>query len=350
MLGIRGRIGNQSARRDAEVARMGVPMHGIIAPTTLDVVASQSIRVGFGCGGLMGGRHRAASLRSLGAAIDCGITYFDTARMYGWGTAEGLLGELTPRIRDSIVIVSKAGILPSSRSLRLRALGRGVREICKAVPSLKAHLQLPRALSPRFGMFKPAELRASIETSLRELKTDYLDILLLHEVGLADLDDPEVLALLRNLQSEGKVREFGTATGIEETLKIAETRPAFSGVMQIPSSIWDANVARLPARPGSLIVTHSCFGKALHELVDRLSTDRAFAQRWTSELQIKSADTAAAARLLLAHALHANSTGIVLFSSLDPSNIAANVRTAQDGPQLTAQLERLQKVVSQGPA
>jgi D-threo-aldose 1-dehydrogenase len=325
-------------------------MQEIIAPTALGLVASQPIRVGFGCGSLMGGRHRVASLRSLQATIDCGIAYFDTARMYGSGTAEGLLGELTPRIRDNIVIVSKAGILPSSRSFPLRVLGRGVREIWKAMPQLKTHLPLPRALSPRFGMFKPAELRASIETSLRELKTNYLDILLLHEVKPADLDDPQVLALLRNLQSEGKIREFGIATGIEETLQIAETRPAFSRVMQVPSSIWDANVTRLPAKPNSLIVTHSCFGKTLHELRHRLSTDSAFAQRWTSVLQISSSDTAAMAQLLLAHALRANSTGIVLFSSSDPSNIAANVRTAKDGPLFTAQLERLPKVLCQGPA
>ena len=325
-------------------------MQGIIAPTTLDVVASQPIRVGFGCGGLMAGRHRGASLRSLRTAIDCGITYFDTARMYGSGTAEGLLGELIPRMRDGIVIVSKAGILPSSRSLSLRALGRGVREISKALPPLEPHLRLPRALSPRFGMFKPAELRASVETSLRELKTSYLDILLLHEVKPADLDDPEVLALLRGLQSEGKIREFGIATGIEETLQIAQTRPAFSRAIQIPSSIWDANVARLAAGPDSLIVTHSCFGKALHELRHRLSADRAFAQRWTSMLEISSTDTAAVMRLLLAHALRMNSTGIVLFSSSDPANIAANVRAAKDSPMFTAQLERLPTVLCHAPA
>jgi aryl-alcohol dehydrogenase-like predicted oxidoreductase len=196
-------------------------------------------------------------------------------------------------------------------------------------------------------MFKPAELRLSIETSLRKLKTDYLDILLLHEVGPADLDDPQVLALLRSLQSEGKVREFGIATGIEETLQIAQARPTFSRVMQIPSSIWDANVARLAAGPSSLIVTHSCFGRALHELRHRLSTDPAFGQRWTSVLQINPTDTAAVAWLLLAHALRANSTGIVLFSSSDPANIAANVRAAKDGPMFTAQLEGLSKILCQ---
>ena len=50
------------------------------------------------------------SLRLLETAIDCGITYFDTARMYGLGAAEGLLGEVASRNRHRMIIASKAGI------------------------------------------------------------------------------------------------------------------------------------------------------------------------------------------------------------------------------------------------
>jgi aryl-alcohol dehydrogenase-like predicted oxidoreductase len=63
-------------------------------------------RVGFGCAGLHGAvsAHEAEML--LETALDNGVTHFDTARVYGWGAAEAMLGALARRRRDEMVFVS----------------------------------------------------------------------------------------------------------------------------------------------------------------------------------------------------------------------------------------------------
>ena len=70
--------------------------------------------LGFGCGDLSYRIDRRGSLHLLETAIDHGISYFDTARMYGFGRAESILGKLTSRNRRRMIIATKAGILPAS--------------------------------------------------------------------------------------------------------------------------------------------------------------------------------------------------------------------------------------------
>ncbi|WP_176704326.1 aldo/keto reductase, partial [Mycobacterium malmoense] len=67
--------------------------------------------VGFGCGGLMQSPSRRERMAVLGAAVDNGITHFDTARMYGLGMAEAELGAFLRTVpRDTVTIATKFGI------------------------------------------------------------------------------------------------------------------------------------------------------------------------------------------------------------------------------------------------
>jgi D-threo-aldose 1-dehydrogenase len=287
------------------------------------------IPLGFGCSGLMHGRSRSESLRLVETAIDCGVTYFDTARMYGFGGAESVLGELAPRLRGQIVIASKAGILPASRSLHLRAMNRGVKWLHKAVPQLIDYVAAPSALQPRLGIFDVRAIRKSVETSLKELRTDYLDIFLLHECTEADVANEELTSFLQNLQNEGKVRAFGLATGIEETIRIAEAYPLLSSVLQIASSIWNMSIERLPVRPEGLTITHSTLTSRFDELTRRLMSDNTLAERWRSALKVDPHDRVALARTLLSYALHLNPDGVVLFFSSKPENIRESIKAAK---------------------
>ena len=69
-------------------------------------------RLGFGCSALVGGRTRRESLRLLDAAWDAGIRHFDTARVYGSGDAEELLGSFAGGRRSAMTITTKFGIEP----------------------------------------------------------------------------------------------------------------------------------------------------------------------------------------------------------------------------------------------
>jgi len=110
---------------------------------------------------------------ALDRALDLGITFFDTANVYGDGHSETLIGEAFARKRDRVVIATKAGLT-------------------------------------RFGDppdFSPAALQRSLAGSLQRLKSDYVDLFQLHNPP-ADLfrRSPESYAALQAMQREGKVR------------------------------------------------------------------------------------------------------------------------------------------------
>jgi predicted oxidoreductase len=267
--------------------------------------------------------------------------------MYGEGRAEGILGELAPSIRNRIILTSKAGILPTHRSVSQRLAERGLRGLRAAIPPLKEHIREPRPAEPRFGAFKLPELLKSVETSLRELRTDHLDILLMHECTPRDLADPQILDFLHDLKRQGKIREFGVATGVNETAQIAALYPSFTAVVQMASSIWDANVEKAPALPNSLRIAHSCLGYHFHKLVERLRVDANLAEVWRRSVGIDPLDPNALAQLFLAQSLRAEPNGLVLFSSSKPENIEAAAKTATDQSIGAAQLDRFVAAVSE---
>jgi D-threo-aldose 1-dehydrogenase len=304
------------------------------------------VPLGFGCSGLLDGLSRSESLRLLETAIDCGITYFDTARLYGSGGAEGVLGTVVRRQRSRFTIASKAGILPADRSISVRAANRAIKYLHKSIPQTKGYVPTPGTIHTRFGIFDLPTLRKSLETSLRELRTDYLDIFLLHECREKDLENEELFHFLHNLRTDGKIRAFGIATGIEETMKIVNTRPLLCSVVQIASSIWNMNIERLSSRSDGLTITHSTLTGRFQELMHRIYLDDTFAMQWKAAVQIDPRHKGALAKLLLAHALQLNHNGIVLFRSNDPTNIRASVSAARDGSIRADQIEGLNTLIS----
>ncbi|MGD8910238.1 MAG: aldo/keto reductase, partial [Chromatiales bacterium] len=129
--------------------------------------------------------------RLLSLAADLGINLVDTAPAYG--TSEERLGRLLPGSRQDWVIVTKVG------------------EIFEEGVS-------------RFD-FSAAHTRASVERSLRRLRTDYLDVVLIHSHGddLAILQQEPVLEALLGLKQEGKVRGIGMSSKtVEGGLQVVE--------------------------------------------------------------------------------------------------------------------------------
>jgi aryl-alcohol dehydrogenase-like predicted oxidoreductase len=142
-------------------------------------------RIAFGnwsAGGDWGSVDRSAAIAAMREAIDLGITLFDTARAYGFGAAEEVLGEaLRPEIssaRESIVIATKGGLRNEN--------GLPVRDS------------------------SPAALRSDLEASLRSLGTDYVD---LYQVHWPDPATPiaETAQTLDAFVREGKVRYVGVS-------------------------------------------------------------------------------------------------------------------------------------------
>src|SRR5271154_5705663 len=132
--------------------------------------ARQISVLGFGCAPLMGRVGRRDSLAALAAAEDAGVNFFDTARSYGYGESEGLLGGFLKGRRQSMVICTKFGILPAKPGWKQKVKPLAQAAI-RAFPVLRKYARRQAAGESAGGQFSIPILRESFETSLREPQT-----------------------------------------------------------------------------------------------------------------------------------------------------------------------------------
>ncbi len=170
--------------------------------------------LGFGTAPILGRAGARESRKALEMAYYEGIRHFDTARSYGWGEAESLLGSfLKDKPRSSYTLVSKCGIVPVRRTRVLSFAKSIARKVLSAVPMV-APLVRRAASSSSFrptSTYDVGQLEKSVETSLSELRVDYLDVLLLHNFSPERTGLPEVITYFDKLRERGKIRKFGFA-------------------------------------------------------------------------------------------------------------------------------------------
>jgi D-threo-aldose 1-dehydrogenase len=287
-------------------------------------------RLGFGCAHLHGGRRRIQSLRLVDAAIDSGVTYFDVARLYGHGAAEGILGEAMRGRRERFFVTSKAGILPTVHPLSQRLRDRAARAL-RVAPPMRGLVPEPVVPHPEFGVFEPARVRSSVETSLSELQTDHLDLLLLHECRPADATSPALVELLHQLVEEGKIRAWGVATDPSSTLGIVAAPPPGLAALQFAHSVFESNHSAIRQASQLPIILHSTLGAAYARLVAALGISADLRAR-AQDLGVDPDDTGRLASGMLAAALAENADGVVLFSASSPDHIATNVQALTTPP------------------
>jgi aryl-alcohol dehydrogenase-like predicted oxidoreductase len=266
-------------------------------------------RLGFGCAGLAA-LARPQAVAMLDAALDLGITHLDTARMYGWGEAESILGEVAARRRHDMIIVTKAGIAPPSLAGRIagKLLGKAAGSLAQA----------------QFDRFAPAQVLQSLEASLAALRTDYVDALLLHEVKSGSITD-ELLRTLDALKAQGKVRAVGLATSHQETARAITAHPGVFTIIQLPA----ADLASMAHLKDALLIGHSVLSKKLNELKQRAASNPEFAKR-LKEDGYDPSDDGALARLLLEAAIGQNPTGVTLFSSSKLGHLQRHASLTRD--------------------
>jgi len=148
----------------------------------------------------------ADAIRFLRAAVERGITFFDTAEAYGPFTNETVLGEAFAPIRDQVVIATKFGI-------RIDAAG---------------------AKSGTDS--RPQHIRDVAEASLKRLRTDWIDILYQHRID-PDVPMEDVAGTVKELIAEGKVKHFGLSEAGPEAIRRAHAVQPVA-VLQSEYSVW----------------------------------------------------------------------------------------------------------------
>jgi diketogulonate reductase-like aldo/keto reductase len=284
--------------------------------------AIEPARLGFGCANVPGPSSRREALTLLETALDHGVRHFDVARMYGDGAAEGIVGELAKRRRADMVIVTKAGIAPASRAIAARAMRRAM----AASPWLTrtAPASLRAAVGARFGLFAPDQVRQSLETSLRELQTDHVDALLLHECLPQHIDD-DLKRALERFRAEGKIGGWGIATSAESTATLIHKHPDLCDIVQV-----NASAATTPP-PATRLIVHSILGERFGALLARLAADEALAAAFTRDVGVDAQDRAAIASLLIQRERVRHPAATLLISSNSPSHVRRNANLFTSG-------------------
>ncbi len=178
----------------------------ILGKSNLEVSA-----IGLGCMGMSFGygppKDKQEMIGVIRAAVERGVTFFDTAEVYGPFTNEELVGEALAPFRDKVVIATKFGF------------------------------NLDRETGKQAGLdSRPEHIREVANASLRRLKTDVIDLFYQHRVD-PNVPIEDVAGAVKDLIQEGKVRHFGLSeAGVQTIRRAHKVQPV--AALQSEYSLW----------------------------------------------------------------------------------------------------------------
>src|SRR4051812_9003001 len=165
--------------------------------------------LGFGCMGISQSYGRPSSredgIAIIRTAVDRGVTFFDTAEVYGPYTNEDLVGEALEPVRDQVSIATKFGF--NIQDGKMAGLNS-----------------------------RPAQIRAVADASLKRLRTDRIDLFYQHRVD-PDVPIEDVAGAVKDLIREGKVKHFGLSEAGVQTIRRAHAVQPVAA-LQSEYSLW----------------------------------------------------------------------------------------------------------------
>ena len=216
----------------------------------------QSLQVsalGLGCMGMSfsygAPKDETAMIALLHQAVDLGITFFDTAEVYGPWTNEELLGKALSPLRDKVVIATKFGF---------NCIPNGA----PGSQTLNSH---------------PDHIREVADASLQRLRTDHIDLFYQHRVD-PDVPIEDVAGAVKDLIAAGKVRHFGLSEAGAQTIRRAHAVQPVTA-LQSEYSLWwrkpELEIIPLLEDLGIGLVPYSPLGKGF--LTGAIATTTTFA-------------------------------------------------------------------------
>ena len=168
--------------------------------------------IGLGCMGMSSSYipfpDKQEMISLIRSAVEKGVTFFDTAEVYGPFTNEELVGEALAPFRDEVVIATKFGFNIQDGKMT------GVNS-------------------------SPGQIRKVVEGSLKRLKTDFIDLLYQHRVD-PNVPIEDVAGVVKNLIKEGKVKHFGLSEAGAKTIRRAHAVQPVTA-LQSEYSLWTRN-------------------------------------------------------------------------------------------------------------
>jgi len=196
--------------------------------------------IGLGCMGMSFSygppKDKQEMISLLHAAVDRGVTFFDTAEVYGPFLNEDLVGEALAPMRDKVVIATKFGFDLSGPDNRPGAAGLNS---------------------------KPAHIKQAVEGSLKRLRTSFIDLYYQHRVD-PNVPIEDVAGAVKELIQQGKVKHFGLSEAGAKTIRRAHAVQPVTA-LQSEYSLWwrkpEAEVIPTLEELGIGLVPYSPLGK-----------------------------------------------------------------------------------------
>lgn len=286
------------------------------------------MRLGFGCSNLGSDLDYRRSCALVETALECGFTHFDVAPPYGNGQAESILGDVLAPVRDRVTLFTKVGIAHPRAAGGLRSVKRLVSPLKRLMPGLWARAsRRAREVSAPRGRFAVRDVEASLAESLRRLRVQRLDGLLLHAVE-PDQIDAGLLSFLRMLKANGAAGRIGLGTDAGSAARCRAIDPVLFDVVQ-SDHYWTAFSGHFPSDE-MLLVTHRCLLAGL-PLIESADFGEILATEQDGGVLASALrDPAMRGALLISAGLKANPAGRVLVSSSKPERIRAFVAAEGD--------------------
>jgi aryl-alcohol dehydrogenase-like predicted oxidoreductase len=178
---------------------------------TLGISGLEVSALGFGAMGMSFGYGKPGDKQEmislLRAAVDRGVTFFDTAEVYGPFTNEELVGEALSPVRDKVVIATKFGFDIDPQTKQQKGLNS-----------------------------RPEHIKEVAEASLKRLKIDVIDLFYQHRVD-PDVPIEEVAGAVKELIQDGKVKQFGLSEAGVQTIRRAHAVQPVAA-LQSEYSLW----------------------------------------------------------------------------------------------------------------
>ena len=237
--------------------------------------------------------------------------------------------------RAQVTITTKFGIEPPRRTSALGFAMQAGRRLVQFVPAARGFLRRRAQGLVKSGAFSVKDAQTSLETSLHELGTDYIDFFLLHEYTVSENSPDELVAFLTDTVKAGKIRYFGLATGIETVSRALELQPELCRIVQFENSVLHRNVERLPrGGPNRLTITFGSLSASYHSVSAFLKAHNEIAGSWSKKLAVDCSKDETISALMLNYSVQADPNGLVLFSSKDAPRVNRNVRAVLE-PELS---------------
>ena len=144
------------------------------------------------------------AVKLIREAHELGVTFFDTAQLYGMGLSEEMVGKALAPIRQQVVIATKFGQSPAPGGIEINS--------------------------------RPERIKTSVDESLKRLQTDYIDLFYQHRID-PQVPIEDVAGAVQDLIKEGKVRHLGLSEAGAATIRRAHSVQVVSAV-QNEYSIW----------------------------------------------------------------------------------------------------------------